>query len=282
MPEEVTDPELLPELHEPATEPISVREPAAAVISPPPVISPLPAEPPPAAELPRITRSGFSRTRYRFTTGLRAGELARVRDDEGHVLFSYRSFASAAGVVAGLVSAIVLFAGIAATLLLVAEGAPLRALLAAGLTIVFTFLIGMLVPRAKVTLFEEDQPALTITQRQVFPSESYVVSAPNGAELALLRRGPFGRMGRNRWTITSGGQPVGHAVEESFGRALVRKVLGKFDRRFDVNVKLEYSGLDAGTIYRRGADSDVLELINDIADRRICVALATVILGREP
>lgn len=267
--------------HEPQTEPISVREPRPSVAPPPsPVVPPPP--PAPAAEPPRLTRSSFARMRYRFTTGLRAGELARVRDDEGQVLFSYRSFASVAGVVAALVSAIVICAGVAATALLFAEDAPLRALLALGLTVLFTFLIGMLVPRAKVTLFEEDAPALTITQRTVFPSEIYLVSTPNGAELATLRRGLFARLGRNRWSIVSDGRAIGHAIEESFSRALVRKLLGKFDRRFDTNVKLEYSGLDAGTIYRRGADSDVLELVTDIADRRICVALATVILGREP
>lgn len=272
MPDDLPDDDV-PELHEPPTEPISVREPAAAVVPPPP---------PPPSELPRATRNSFSRTRYRFTTGLRAGELARVRDDDGQVIFSYRSFASVAGIVATLVSAIVVCAGIAATALLIAEESPLRAAVTAALTIVFTFLIALLVPRAKVTLFDEDQPALTITQEKVFPAETYIVSTPNGASLATLRRGLLARLGRNRWTIVSEGRSIGHAVEESFGRALVRKILGKFHRRFDTNVLLEYSGLDAGTIYRRGNDADVLEIVNDIADRRVCVALATVILGREP
>jgi hypothetical protein len=220
--------------------------------------------------------------RYRFTTGLRAGELARVRDDNGHVVLCYRSFASVAGIVATLVSGIVIVAGLAATMFLVAEGSPIRAGLALVLTLVFAFLIAMLVPRANVTLYDEDTPALTITQRGVFPAETYVVSAPNGASLALLRRGLFARLGRNRWTIESEGRAIGYAVEESFPRALLRKLLGKFNRRYDTNVHVEYNGLPAGTIYRRGADSDVLELRSDAADRRVCVALATVILGREP
>lgn len=240
---------------------------------------------PPAPPEPRKTppRTPFSPTRYRFTTGLRAGEIARVRDDAGQVLLSYRSFASVAGVVAALVSAIVAVAGIAAVVLLFVQGAPLRAAIAALLTIVFVVLIAMLVPRANVTLYDDDTPALTISQRSAFPSESYVISTPNGASLAILRRSLFARLGRNRWTILSEGRPIGHAVEESFSRAFVRKFLGKFNRRFDTNVRVEYSGLDAGVIYRRGVDSsDVLELRNDAADRRVCVALATVILGREP
>lgn len=227
-------------------------------------------------------RTPFSPTRYRFTTGLRAGELARVRDDEGHVVLSYRSFASVAGIVATLVSAIVAVAGLAATLFLISEQSLIRAAIALVLTVVFAVLIAMLVPRANVTLYDDDTPALTISQSAVFPAETYVISAPNGASLAHLRRGLFARFGRNRWTIASEGRAIGHAIEESFSRALVRKLLGKFNRRYDTNVHLEYNGLSAGTIYRRGADADVLELHSDAADRRVCVALATVILGREP
>jgi hypothetical protein len=236
----------------------------------------------PAPALHPAPRTPFARTRYRFTTGLRAGELARVRDDDGHVVLCYRSFASVAGIVATLVSGIVVVAGLAATVFLISEGSPVRAVLAAILTAVFAVLIAMLVPRANVTLYDEDTPALTIQQRAVFPAESYIVSAPNGASLALLRRGLLARFGRNRWTIETEGRTIGHALEESFRRALVRKLLGKFHKRYDTNVHVEYNGLDAGTIYRRGADSDVLELRSDVADRRVCVALATVILGREP
>jgi hypothetical protein len=81
-------------------------------VPPPP---PVPLEPPPA---PAIGSGPFAETRYRFTTGLRAGEVANIRGDDNRVLLSYRSFASVVGIVAALVSGIVTLAGVAAVLFL--------------------------------------------------------------------------------------------------------------------------------------------------------------------
>ena len=153
------------------------------------------------------------------------------------------------------------------------------------LTLIFAFVISLLVPRTNVTLFDDGTPALTISQRSVFPSASYVVAAPNGTILAVLRKSPFSRLGRNRWSITQEGRYIGQALEESFGRALVRKVLGKFSRRFETNVRIDHGGIPAGRIIRRAepnATIDTLELTGDALDRRVAVALATVVLGREP
>ena len=113
----------------------------------------------------------------------------------------------------------------------------------------------------------------------------YAVAAPNGAVLAVLRKSPFSRLGRNRWSITQDGRYLGQAVEESFGRALIRKFLGKFSRRFETNMRIEHGGVDAGRIIRRATEHahlDTLELRGDALDRRVAVALATVVLGREP
>lgn len=253
---------------EPATEPLNpLLE----------VPDPAPAPPPPPAPSP-----AFAKSRYRFTSGLRAGELARIRDDGGNVLLTYRSFASVVGIIAALVSGIVLVAGLAATAFLIAETSPVRAVIVFALTLVFAFGIALLVPRVEVTLYEGDQPAVTISQNFVFPTSSYVVTTGGGAPLATLRRSAFSRLGRNRWTILNDGHAMGHAVEESFRRSFLRKLLGKFHHRFDANVRLEYSGLDAGTIVRRGADADTLEVRGNLIDRRVAVALATLILGSEP
>lgn len=233
-----------------------------------------PAAPPP--------QPAFAKNRYRFTSGLRAGELARIRDEDGHPVLTYRSFASVVGIVAALVSGIVFVAGFAATAFLFSEEAPLRAILVFALTVAFTLGIAMLVPRIQVTLYDSEQPALTISQNFVFPTASYVVATASGTTLATLRRSAFSRLGRNQWTIFADGHRMGQAVEESFRRSFLRKLLGKFNRRFDANVRIEYSGLDAGTIIRRGADADTLELHGDLLDRRVAIALATLILGAEP
>jgi hypothetical protein len=227
----------------------------------------------------------FASTTYRFTTGLRAGELASVRGAGDEVLLSYRSFASITGIVAALLSAIVACAGVAAVLFLIQEQQPLRALAALVLTLLFAFFIALLVPRVQVTLYDDGQPALTLSQRTVLPRATYSVSTPNGATLAEIRKSFFSRLGRNRWLVFQDGRLIGEAAEESLGRALIRKVLGKFSRSFEENIRIDHGGIPCARIIRRpeaGRTVDILEITNDAFDRRIAVALATLILGREP
>ncbi|HET7434692.1 MAG TPA: hypothetical protein VFN10_08275 [Thermoanaerobaculia bacterium] len=234
---------------------------------------PLP-EPPPARP------SGvFTKTRYRFTSGVRAGEVVRVRDDEGNVVLTYRSFASVVGIIAALVSGIVFIAGLAATLFLVAEGAPLRGLIVLALTIAFAAGIAVLVPRTNVTIYDAaGHPSLTIDQRSAFPTAAYVVGTPEASELAILRRSFFARLGRNRWRITN----EIDALDESFVHSVLRKLVGTFSRRFEANVMLRRHTYPIGTIHRRGALKDTLELTPDAMDSRVAVALATIIIGSEP
>ena len=247
---------------------------------PPPPPAPAPAPPPPPPVRPAPV-GPFSSMIYRFTTGLRAGEVATVRDSEENVLLTYRSFASVVGIVAALVCGIVLIAGVAAALFLYLEDSPLRAVLALVMTLVFATFIALLVPRTNVTLYDNGQPALTISQKSVFPSATYVVATPNGGTLALLRKSFLSRLGRNRWTIVQEGRFVGDAVEASFFGALLRKLLGKFSRRFETDIRLEHGGMAAGQITRR-VQPETLTLTGDALDRRVAVALATLILGREP
>jgi len=223
--------------------------------------------------------------RYRFTTGLRAGEIAAIRGDDGQVLLSYRSFATVVGIVAALVSGIVAVAGLAAVLFLFAEESPMRAAAALVLTLLFATFIALIVPRVNVTLYDDGHPALTLVQTSVFPSAVYVVATPNGVTLAELHKSFFSRLGRNRWSIVQERRLIGDAAEESLPAALIRKLLGKFNRRFETDLVLHHGGLPAGRIVRRPTPdgrADVLELTNDTLDRRVAVALATLVLGREP
>jgi hypothetical protein len=234
----------------------------------------------------------FERARYRFTTGIAAGESARIRDDAGEVLLGYRSFASIVGVIAALVSGVVLIAGIAAVAFLVAEGRIAAAILALMLSAGFSVVIAMLVPAINVTIFEGTTPVITIAQQSnlAFPSVTHAVVGREGRTLARLRKSVFARFGRNRWTILSGDadRKLGHAEEESFGRAILRKLGGKFNRSYEANVRIHYLGANAGWIVRRpeaDAAVDLLDLTEDSArllDRRVAVALATLILGSEP
>ena len=222
----------------------------------------------------------FANAEFHFTTGLHSGELAQVRGPNGDVLLTYRAFASIVGVVAAFLAAIVAVAGIAATLLLISDAAYVRAAIALVLTLVFSFIIALLTPRTHVTLYEEQQPALTIAQRAIFPSAVYLVTTPNGAQLAELRKSFLSRLGRNRWRIFQDGRFLGEAREISFLGAMLRKLYGKFSRRFETDVEITSGGIEAGRILRRTGDA--LVVTSDALDRRVLVALATLVLGREP
>jgi hypothetical protein len=231
-------------------------------------------------------RNPFASTRYAFTTGLRSGEVAYVRDASGNASLSYRSFASVVGIVAALTAAIVVIAGLAAAAFLAMEHRPGAAIAAIVLSFGFSLLIAMLVPPVSVTLFNGQTPALTIAQdsRTPFPTISYAVVTADGHRLARIRRSFLSRLGRNRWRVLdTAGQPIAYAVEESLGRALQRKLFAKFNRAYDANVRVVCGGRDAGTILRRGADADVLQLAPDSPlDPKVAVALALVVLGAEP
>lgn len=245
------------------------------------------AGPPPAAQARRepSVSTTFSHGRYRFTTGLPAGEIATILDGSDATLLTYRSFSSILGVVAMLMTAIVGFAGAAAVVFLVAEQQLLRAAAAAVLTAVFTWFITLLVPRTTVTLFgASGQPELTISQTSMFPSARWLVTTPDGNVIGEIRRAALSRLGRHRWVIARERQYLAEANEQGFVRALFRKVAGKFSRRFETNVLITSGPIPAGRIVRRreNGQADFLELTGDVLDPRLAVALATIVLGSEP
>ncbi len=227
---------------------------------------------------------------YRFTSGVRAGETATIRDSDGNVLLTYRSFATVVGIVAALVAGIVIVAGIAATMFLAAEDRHGPAATAMILALAFALMIATLVPRTRVTLYDASKPALTIAQRSAFPfpSVTYAVKAADGKTLALLRRSALSRLGRNRWSVAAppDQRGVAYAVEESLSRALLRKILGKFKREFESNFRLVNHDTPAGAIIRRPDRRGVYDLLEvspkAAIDRRVLVALATLIFGSEP
>jgi hypothetical protein len=213
-----------------------------------------------------------------------------IRNGDGHVVLTYRAFASVVTIVAALVAAIVLIAGIASALFLIAEHRPGTAIVIVALSFAFSTMIALLVPRARVTLFEGDSPALTIVQqsRFAFPRTTYAVKTPDGKTIALLGRSMLSRLGRNTWTIDSPVDQRGSAfaIEESFWRALVRKFAGKFNTTREANLRIYHQGVASGVIVRRPdqtGEADYLDLTsNGGLDRRAAVALATMVFGAEP
>lgn len=282
LPEPEPEPEPISEPEgEPPTEPLSA---IGERIHPSVRAAPLPAPAPPPARTP------YDGTRYYFATGLRAGEPAAIRDADGEPVLTYRSFASIVGIVAALMTAIVAVAGFAAVIFLVAEGRPFAAILAVVLSIAFAGGIALLVPPLEALLFEAQQPALTIIQhsRFSFPSVTYAIAATSTGTLARVRRSIFSRLGRNRWTLLAPAADAIHgvAIEESFSRAVTRKLLAKFNRNFDANVDLWWEGKHAGTIVRRPDANGALDYLElapyTTIDRRLAVALAALVLGAEP
>jgi hypothetical protein len=236
--------------------------------------------------------AAFAGSRYRFTSGVRAGESVPIRDENGQVVLTYTSFASAIGIVAALMSGIVAVAGVAAGLFLASEGRALPAIAAVMLAVFFALFIAMLVPSTNVRIAEGDVAALAIAQqsRFAFPRVAFAVMTPEGQTLALIRRSILSRLGSNRWSILSPGKDrqMADAAEESFGRAITRKFAGKFNRKFESNVRIRVGYETIGWIVRRPMDDgqfDVLDLSSDSAkllDRRVAVALATLVFGGEP
>ncbi|HYS54959.1 MAG TPA: hypothetical protein VER58_14470 [Thermoanaerobaculia bacterium] len=219
---------------------------------------------------------------------MRFGEIVTIRSSSGEALLSYRSFASIVGIVALVVSVIVAVTGLAAVLFLMFDGRVFPAVMAFLLSAAFVVVIAMLVPTTHVSLFEGSHPVLQIAQQSnvSLPIVTYTIGTPEQKVIGRLRKSVWSRLGRNRWDIltTNGDRPIGYAAEESLSRALVRKVAGKFSSRYQSNIRINYLGKSAGWIIRRpdiNGDADVLEIAGEM-DRRLAVALATLILGSEP
>lgn len=225
-----------------------------------------------------------------LTSHVRSGETATIRDADGKEILTYRSFASVVGIVASLVAAIVVLTGVAGALFLVAEERRGAAVAVMILALAFSVLIALLVPRTKVTLSNATNPVLMIVQRSQlnFPWARYAVLTPDGTVIGILRRSALARLARNRWMIAAppDQRGVAYAIEETLGRALLRKVAGKFNRRYEANFLIIDHGMPAGEIIRRPDENgayDVLQLNAGAAiDRRVAVALAVLIFGSEP
>lgn len=227
--------------------------------------------------------------RFCFVSGMPAGEKASIRDEEGHVLLTYRGFASIVGIVGAMMAGIVVVTGAAGFAFLLMDGRLIAAVITITLTSAFAAVISLLVPTISVTLFEDDKPSVVIEQhsRMAIPVATYVVRTGSGQLLAILRKSVFSRLGRNRWRILDAeNRTIGEAIEESLGRALLRKVAGKFNPSLESNVHIRARGKHAAWIIRRPTGkggAGYLDVAPDAPmDRRVFIAIATLVFGSEP
>ncbi|MEA2166404.1 MAG: hypothetical protein QOK37_4531 [Thermoanaerobaculia bacterium] len=253
-----------------------------------PDLPPLPSSPPAPAKPPApATAPVFARSHFQFQIGVPAGETAYIRSEGGDAVLSYRSFASVVSIIAALMSAVVLIAGAAGVLFLLLERRPFPAMAAMMLSIAFAAMIVMLIPPTNVTIYDGSAPAMTIAQQSgvSFPTVTWSVMAPDGHTIARIHKSFLSRLGVNRWRVDSG-TSHGEAAEESFSRALVRKIFGKFAAVYQSNVRLTWDGDEAGWIIRRPdalGRADILDLHPALTlDRRIAVAVAVLVLASEP
>ena len=293
----VAEPAAVPQTR-PAVQPIE-RTRSNPAQKPARVESTKPPEPPqneskqksePVAIVREISRppDSFIRSRFHFAAGIGPTETAQITDDEGRVLFTYRGFASVLGIVAGLIAAIVLIAGIAAAFFLLLERNGATAVGALVLSLFFALIVVMLIPPTNVTLLTAGASVLKIVQvsRSSAPAARGAIVSPEGRRLATLQKSILSRAGTNRWIINDErGRRIGYAADESLRRAYLRKIAGKFDRDYEANVHIVIGKNRIATIHRRpdtDGFTDVLEMLGDGIDPRVVVAIATLILGSEP
>src|SRR5438105_10029196 len=124
-----------------------------------PDLPPLPASAPPPVTTPPPPPAALDRARFQFMSGIPAGETAYIRGDDGNALLSYRSFASIVGVIAALMSSVVLVAGAAGVTFLLIESRPLPAIAALMLSAAFAAMIIILIPAPHVAVCERGAPA---------------------------------------------------------------------------------------------------------------------------
>lgn len=251
-------------------------------------------EPSPAhSPTPQATGEHFSQGLYVLDVSVPYGERSTVRDEDGKPLFYYRRPVNLIGFVAGLVAGFIFLAGLASTIFLAIDRRIIPAALALVLTAIFFTIVLLLVPRRHIYLYRDESMtsvALMLWQetRLSFPILRFTARVPDGTMIGCFTKSAFSSLGRHRWAIFDrmGVARIGHAVEDSFSRAMIRKVLGSFFGMLRTNFLLFMNGQQVGVIDRRTTPLDryFLDLRGEggeQVDRRVALALAVLIDGLE-
>lgn len=236
----------------------------------------------------------FQMSRYVLDVSVPYGERSTVRDESGNPLFHYKRPVNLAGFLAGLFATLVAIAGAGVTIFLAASAFYFQALVAFLMTAGFVLVILLLVPRRR-HIYLYDDPDLSSVNlmlwqetRFTFPVLRFSVRAADGRMISSFSRNFLSIFGRHRWAIGDalGTSTLGCAVEDSLGKALLRKFLGSFFGLFKTNFHILIGDEKVGVIDRRtsGLDRYFLDLTPDASygfDRRTALALAILIDGLE-
>ena len=249
--------------------------------------------PTPSPTTSQATGEHFRQGLYVLDVSVPYGERSTVRDEDGKPLFYYRRPVNLVGFVAGLVAGFIFLAGLASTVFLAIDRRIIPAALALILTAIFFTIVLLLVPRRHIYLYKDESMtsvALMLWQetRLSFPVLRFTARVPDGTMIGCFTKSAFSSLGRHRWAIFDrmGAARIGHAVEDSFSRAMIRKVLGSFFGMLRTNFLLFMNGRQVGVIDRRTTPLDryFLDLRGEAGeqvDRRVALALAVLIDGLE-
>jgi len=232
--------------------------------------------------------------RSRFWIDLRmprAG-VSSVQDDDRRPLFYFKRPINLVGIVATLVGGFIVISGIAAVAFLLADSRFFSALLAMALTVGFSWIIVMLIPRKAIVIFNDEalqSPSIVLFQesRFAFPVVRFSVRGQDGKPFAFFQKNAFRNLLKRTWWMydSASADPVGYAVEDSLLRATLRKIGARvFGLR--TNFRLIYQGSRVGVLNRGEIREDryALDLSEDpdfTFDRRTALAFAVMIDGVE-
>lgn len=240
------------------------------------------------AALPVEALSG---RRFEIEAGVPWGEVVSVLDDKAEKRFHYRRVFNVVALVAAIVAGLVLFAGSVVTAFLAVEKRPMLAIVAAGLTIMFTGGILLLVPKRHVQIFSDEalsRLALVISEESMFgfPIVTFRVRMADGSTVGFLAKNAFLGIVKRRWEFLDvNRRQIGIAIEEGFGRPFFRKFFGDFFGLLTTDYALLLPGATArcGAYRRRLAAGTphLLELPSHRPDPRLAIAFALLVDSLE-
>lgn len=228
--------------------------------------------------------------RYEVETGVPWGDVASVRDDTAQKRFHYRRVFNVVALVAAIVAGLVLFTGSVVTAFLAVEKRPMLAIVAAGLTILFTAGILLLVPKRHVQIFSDQaltRLALVITEESMFglPIVTFRVKMADGTTVGFLVKNALLGIVRRRWEfLDANRRQIGIAMEEGLGRPFFRKFFGDFFGLLRTDYALMLPGGTSCGAYRRqqaAGAPHILDLTSRRPDPRLAIAFALLVDSLE-
>ncbi len=231
---------------------------------------------------PRTKRTEGAWGKAAITFVLPSKLQAIIRPDQGTATLWFRRSLNLVGFVASLIALMISLVGMASTFFLFTERQIAPAVASLVLTAIFAFIILVLIPRRGFALYFDDlmrEQYLTIAQMSRFPFPSLVYEVSNGGRaIGSLRKNSFSNLLRRKWKIFDGeGRWIGHAIEHSLAKAVIRKFTGHFFAALKTNfVLFDGSGV-AGLIDRSKPSGYDVTLAIPHFPRDLVLALVVVL-----